>query len=241
MAPHAALAAGWLDGGPLLSRFGAWAVLVVVFAETGLPVLGALLPGDTLLLPAGLLCSPHAFGGVRLSLSVVLLCAAAGSVAGAQTGFLLGRRGARSTASRRPGSRPWAGLERAEAWFERYGPRRAVMLGRFVPVVRTLIHPVAGLLGMPTRSFTLWQAAAGVLWSQSLVLAGYALGSTGRSGSAYLAPAVAVAVTVGLAPPAWQWLRTRRATRRQAPADTPVRPSVPPTRQAPKERSGTCP
>ncbi|MBM9508250.1 DedA family protein [Actinacidiphila acididurans] len=225
MAPHAVLAAGWLDGGSLLSRFGAWAVLVVVFAETGVPVLGALLPGDTLLLPAGLLCAPHALGGVRLSLSVVLLCAAAGSVAGAQTGFLLGRRGARSTAGRRP----WAGLERAEAWFERYGPRRAVVLGRFVPVVRTLIHPVAGLLGMPTRSFTLWQAAAGVLWSQSLVLAGYALGATGRSGSTYLVPAVAVAVAAGLAPPAWQWLRTRRATRRKPTTDTPLPPSVPPT------------
>lgn len=229
MTPDVALAVAWLDPGTLLSRFGAWAVLGVVFAETGLPIVGALLPGDTLLVPAGLLCSPGAIGGVRLSLPVILLCAGAGSIAGAQTGFLLGRRGGRSAAAR-PGGRPRARLERAEALFERYGPRRAVVLGRFVPVVRTLIHPAAGLLGMPVLSFTLWQAAAGIFWSQSLVMTGYVLGSTGARGSWYLVAAVTLAVAAGLAPPAWQWVRARRADR----ADQADRSSRPPREDRPQ-------
>jgi membrane-associated protein len=211
MATGAAVAAGPLDPQGMLSRFGAWAVLVLVFAETGLPVIGVFLPGDTLLLPAGLACSPGALGVAGLSLPLVLLCAGLGSLAGAQTGFWLGRRGARSARGRWSEGRGRARMERAEALFARYGPRRAVLLGRFVPVVRTLVHPAAGLLGMPTTSFTLWQAVAGLAWSQSLVLAGYALGESERRGSTFLLPAIALVVAVGLLPPVMQWCRARRA------------------------------
>lgn len=230
----AVMAASWLDAGSLLSRFGAWAVLVVVLAETGLPVIGVFLPGDTLLLPAGLLCAPGAPGGAHFSLPLVLCCAGVGSIAGAQAGFWLGRRGGRSALAR--GS---AGLARAEVFFARYGHRRAVVLGRFVPVVRTLVHPAAGMLGMPVAAFTLWQALAGLAWSQSLVLAGYALGVTGAHGSAYLVPVIAAVLAAGLAPPLWQGWRSRRAARRirrQATTGQP-RPPVPPARSAPGEVS----
>jgi membrane-associated protein len=214
MATHTALAAGWLDTGSMLSRFGAWAVLVVIFAETGLPVVGIFLPADALLLPAGLLCSPHAPSGVHLSLPLILLCAGLGSVAGAQAGFWLGRRGGRIALTRGSAGRGRNRIERAEMLFTRYGQRRALLLGRFVPVVRTLVHPAAGLLGMPTASFTLWQAAAGLAWSQSLVLAGYLLGSSGANGSSYTVAAIAAAVALGLVPPAWHYWRARRAARR---------------------------
>ncbi|OLZ69033.1 hypothetical protein AV521_18985 [Streptomyces sp. IMTB 2501] len=204
-----------LDPHAMLARFGAWAVLVVVFAETGLPALGVFLPGDTLLLPAGLACSLSTLGTARLPLPLVLLCAGVGSIAGAQTGFWLGRRGGRSTRLRRPEGQGQARMRRAEELFTRYGPRRAVVLGRFVPVVRTLVHPAAGLLGMPTASFILWQAIAGLAWSQSLVLAGYALGESGRRGTVYLAPAIAAVVALGLLPPAVQWVRARRTNGRR--------------------------
>ncbi|MDF3298899.1 DedA family protein [Streptomyces tropicalis] len=200
-----------MDPQAMLARFGAWAVLVVAFAETGLPAVGVFLPGDTLLLPAGLACSLGTLGAARLSLPLVLVCAGAGSLAGAQTGFWLGRRGGRSMRLRGTDGRGQARMARAEALFARYGPRRAVLLGRFVPVVRTLVHPAAGVLGMSGASFTLWQAVAGLAWSQSLVLVGYVLGESGRRGTAYLAPAVAAVVAAGLVPPAVHWLRARRA------------------------------
>ncbi|MGW7421727.1 DedA family protein [Streptomyces sp. NPDC054813] len=208
-----------LDPQAMLTRFGAWAVLVVVFAEAALPVVGVFLPGDTLLLPAGLACSLTALGAARLSLPLVLTCAGVGALTGAQTGFWLGRRGGRAMRLRRPGGRSEARTRRAEALFARYGPRRAVLLGRFVPVVRTLVHPAAGLLGMPTASFTLWQSLAGIVWSQSLVLAGYALGESGRHGTAYLMPAIGAVVAAGLLPPVVEWLRTRRAPSVPAEAD----------------------
>ncbi|WP_406438797.1 DedA family protein [Streptomyces sp. NBC_00631] len=233
--------AGALDPQSMLTAFGAWAVLAVVFAETALPAVGVFLPGDTLLLPAGLACSLSTLGAARLSLPLVLVCAGAGSLAGAQTGFWLGRRGGRSTRLRRPGSRAEARMRRAEVLFTRYGPRRAVLLGRFVPVVRTLVHPAAGLLGMPTASFTLWQSVAGLAWSQSLVLAGYVLGESGRHGVAYLAPAVVAVVAAGLLPPAVEWLRTRRAGRTPAGTspDAPAadaRTTFPPNRGRARRR-----
>ncbi|MBY8876278.1 DedA family protein [Streptomyces sp. PLK6-54] len=205
--------AGALDPQAMLGRFGAWAVLLVVFAETGIPALGVLLPGDTLLLPAGLACSVSTLGTTRLSLSLVMACAGVGSLAGAQTGFWMGRRGRRSQRLRRMSRRSQARLRRAEALFARYGQRRALVLGRFIPVVRTLVHPAAGLLGMPTGTFTLWQAMAGLVWSQSLVLAGYVLGVGGRQGSGYLTPAIAGVVAVGLLPVVLEWRRGRRAGR----------------------------
>jgi membrane-associated protein len=214
MATHTVLAAGWLDPGSLLSHFGAWAVLLMIFAETGLPIIGIFLPADALLLPAGLLCSPHAPDGARLSLPLILLCAGVGSLAGAQAGFWLGRRGGRIALAHGRSHRRQARIDRAEALFTRYGQRRAVVLGRFVPVVRTLVHPAAGLLGMPAASFTLWQAAAGITWSQSLVLAGYALGSGSAHGVPYTITALAVAVALGLTPPAWHSWRAHRAARR---------------------------
>ncbi|MGW1258800.1 DedA family protein [Streptomyces sp. NPDC002513] len=240
MAPGPMTVAGALDPQAMLARFGAWAVLIVVFAESGLPALGVFLPGDTLLLPAGLACSLSTLGAARLSLPLVLACAGVGSLAGAQTGFWLGRRGGRSMRLRRPEGRGQAHMKRVEALFTRYGPRRAVVLGRFVPVVRTLVHPAAGLLGMPTASFTLWQAVAGLAWSQSLVLAGYALGESGRRGTAYLAPAIAAVVAVGLLPPAIQWLRARRADRRPGGADQALSTAEVPSRRPSAPARARC-
>ncbi|NUS15315.1 MAG: DedA family protein [Streptomyces sp.] len=218
-------AAAALDPHAMVTHFGAWAVLLVVFAETGVPALGVFLPGDTLLVPAGLACSLHTLGTARLSLPLVLVCAGVGSLAGAQTGFWVGRRGRRSLQLRRMSSRGQARLLRAEALFARYGPRRALLLGRFVPVVRSLVHPAAGLLGMPAAVFTLWQAVAGIVWSQSLVLAGYAVGASGGHGSAYLVPATAGIVAVGLLPPAFQWLRALRSRRRAPGTGQPPPPA----------------
>ncbi|MER5917145.1 DedA family protein [Streptomyces sp. NPDC001982] len=240
MAPGPMTAAGALDPHVMLARFGAWAVLAVVFAETGLPALGVFLPGDTLLLPAGLACSLSVPGAGRLSLPLVLVCAGVGSLAGAQTGFWLGRRGGRSMRLRQPEGRGRDRMQRAEALFARYGPRRAVVLGRFVPVIRTLVHPAAGLLGMPTASFTLWQAAAGLAWSQSLVLTGYALGETGRHGAAYLAPAVAAVVVAGVLPTAVQWVRSRRADRRLVESDPAVPVARVPSQSSPDPGRTRC-
>jgi membrane-associated protein len=180
----------------------------------GWPALGVFLSGDTLFFPAGLACSHSVPGAGRLSVPLMLVCAGVGFLAGAQTWFLLGRRRAgRPMRLRRPDGRGRDCRRRADALFVRYGPRRAIALGRFVSGIRILVDPAAGLLSMPSASFTLWQAVAGLAWSEPLALAGYALGESGRHGTAYLVTAVAAVVVVGVLLTVVQWVRARRIDR----------------------------
>ncbi|NKY86360.1 DedA family protein [Nocardia veterana] len=188
------------SGSALLADFGALAVLVGTFAESGLLVVGFFLPGDTLIFPAGILCATGSRDGPHLVLWQVLLCAAVGSVAGAQFGFAVGRHGGRAMLTRTGNLRLHRVVTRGEQWLDRYGSRRAIVIGRFVPMVRTVIGPVAGVLGVPTRTFTLWQIVGGLAWSQSLVLLGYWLGGQVPNIDRYLLPAVAVIIVISLAP-----------------------------------------
>ncbi|MFF7976042.1 VTT domain-containing protein [Streptomyces sp. NPDC007905] len=201
------------DSASLLAAFGALGVLAVVFAESGLLVVGFFLPGDTLLLPAGVLCAADGPQAPRLELWQVLVCAAVGAVAGAQVGYLLGRHGGRPLLSRTSNRRVKEGTVRAQRILARYGYGKALVIGRFVPVLRTVLHPAAGALGVPARPFTVWQTVGGLLWSQSLVLAGYLLGSSVSHLDDYLLPMVAVIVMLSLLPLLAEARRTRRARR----------------------------
>ncbi|WP_227983119.1 DedA family protein [Nocardia spumae] len=188
------------SGASLLASFGALAVLAGTFAESGLLVVGFFLPGDTLIFPAGILCAAGTRHGTQLVLWQVLLCAAVGSIVGAQAGYLFGKHGGQAVLNRTSHSRLHTVVARGERWLDRYGPRRAIVIGRFVPMVRTVISPVAGVLGVPTRTFTLWQIVGGLVWSQSLVLLGYWLGASVPDVDKYLLPAVAVIVVLSMLP-----------------------------------------
>ncbi|MEU7067854.1 DedA family protein [Streptomyces sp. NPDC046161] len=200
-----------LDAGSLLSAFGALGVAVVLFAETGLLV-GFFLPGDSLLFTAGLLCVPGNHGPVHLALPQVLCAAVAGALIGAQTGYLLGRRGGRALLARSRSRKLHEGAERAQELLDRYGHAKAVVLARFVPIVRTVLNPMAGALGVPSRVFTLWQVIGGLVWTVGLVLAGYALGSSVPDVDRYLLPIVALVVLVSLVPLAVEVIRRRSRT-----------------------------
>jgi len=191
-----------------LSSFGTIGVLVVLFAETGL-LIGFFLPGDSLLFTAGLLCATGA-GSLHLSLPWVIAAAAVGALAGAQVGFLIGRTAGDALADRAARPRLAAGMRRAEDLFTRYGPAKAIVLARFVPVVRTVLNPLAGALHTPMSLFTLWQAVGGLVWTVGLVLAGYALGSFVPGVDAYLLPVIALVVAISLIPLLSELLRERR-------------------------------
>ncbi|MCY0939356.1 DedA family protein [Streptomyces sp. H34-S4] len=197
-----------LDAGSLLSAFGALGVAAALFAETGLLV-GFFLPGDSLLFTAGLLCAPGTHGPVHLSLPQVLCAALAGALLGAQTGYLIGRRGGRALLSRSRSRKLHEGAERAEELLDRYGHAKAIVLARFVPVVRTVLNPLAGALNVSARVFTLWQIAGGLVWTVGLVLAGYALGSSVPDVERYLLPIVALVVLLSLTPLAVEMIRRR--------------------------------
>ncbi|WP_442910990.1 DedA family protein [Kitasatospora sp. NBC_01266] len=212
LAGHA-LAVNLLDASSLLAAFGALGIAVVLFAETGLLV-GFFLPGDSLLFTAGLLCVSGQHSGPHLVLWQVLLAAVAGALIGAQAGYLIGARGGRALLARSKRKSLVKGVERAEELLAKYGHRKAIVLARFIPVVRTVLNPMAGVLEVPARTFALWQVIGGTAWTVGLVLAGYVLGSAVPDIDRYLLPIVGLVVVVSVIPIALELLRARRAAGR---------------------------
>jgi membrane-associated protein len=199
---------GALDPRSLLSGLGALGVFLILFAETGLLV-GFFLPGDSLLFTAGLLCTTSATAAVHLSLPVVLIAAAAGALLGAQVGYLIGRRAGPRLLDRPDRPRLQDAVNRARVALDRYGAGKAIVLARFIPLVRTVLNPMAGTVGVPVRVFTLWQVVGGLVWSVGLTLAGYALGSRIPNVDKYLLPIVALIIVVSLIPVALEVRRSR--------------------------------
>lgn len=171
------LALNVLDPASLASTFGLTGLILVVFAETGLLV-GFFLPGDSLLFLAGAYSATAATGDrPHFHIGAVLVGVAVAALLGAQTGYLIGRR----TGPRlfnRPDSRLFKreNVQRAQEFLERYGYGKSIVLARFVPIVRTFMNPVAGVVGVPARTFLLYNIAGGLVWSVGVTLLGYGLG-----------------------------------------------------------------
>lgn len=210
MITTSAVALNVLDPHSLLSSFGTLGVALVLFAETGLLV-GFFLPGDSLLFTAGVLAATPVTAATHLPLPWVLVAAVIGACVGAQVGYLIGRRAGPALFERKDRPKLRQGRDRAQFYLDRYGYPRAIVLARFVPVVRTVLNPVAGILEVPARSFTLWQVVGGLVWSIGVPLAGYWLGSSIQNVDHYLLPIVAGVVVVSLIPIGVEIIRARRA------------------------------
>jgi membrane-associated protein len=200
-----------LSSTSVLASLGAFGVFLALFAETGL-LIGFFLPGDSLLFTAGLLCTTGSHP-VHLSLPAVILAAIGGALLGAQTGYYIGR-GGRPLLGRTSNRFLRRGTERSGELLAKYGYRKAIVLARFIPVVRTVLNPMAGALDVPVRTFTIWQVVGGVIWSAGVTLAGYALGSTIPSIDTYLLPIIAVIVIISLIPVGLELFRARSASSR---------------------------
>jgi membrane-associated protein len=160
----------------LLSTFGVVGVLVIIFVEMALLV-GFFLPGDSLLFVAGYATVGDNSLGLHLPLGWLMLAAAGGAILGGQIGFEVGRR-AGVTLHERPDSRFYkkAYAERAERFLNRFGSARAVVLSRFVPVVRTFTSPIVGIAGMPAAAYATWNLIGGLVWTIPIILLGHWLG-----------------------------------------------------------------
>ncbi|MGW1028225.1 DedA family protein [Streptomyces sp. NPDC002577] len=130
-----------------------------------------------------------------------------------QVGHLPGRRAGRVFVAHTRNRHLVNGVTRAEELLSRYGHGKAIVLARFIPVVRTVLNPLAGIAGVPTRTFALWQVIGGLVWTAGLVLGGYALGPSVTHVDRYLLPLVGVIVAVSLLPLALEVLRSRRRAR----------------------------
>lgn len=201
-----------LNARSVIDAAGVVGVWALVLAETGLLV-GFFLPGDTVLLLAGVASSHSALTvfGYRLWLPALLTGTPVCAIAGAQIGYVLGARvGPKLLA--RPGSR-WlttARVQRAQRFLARFGQGKAIVMARFVPVVRTMLNPVAGALGVPARRFLCWNTLGGLLWADGVIMLGYLLGEwRAHDINSYLVPALAVWTVVSLIPIGIEVLRTR--------------------------------
>jgi membrane-associated protein len=198
-----------LDGQHLVETFGMVGLLVIVFAETGL-LLGFFLPGDSLLFAAGY-AATGAIHGLHPNIAVVCVAVSVVAVAGAQTGYHLGQV-AGPRLFQREESRLFkqAYVTKAEEVIERYGAGRAIVLARFIPIVRTFLNPLVGAGQLPMRTFVLWNVVGGVLWGTGVTLLGYWLGQVDVIGKNLEVFAVLV-VLLSVTPMAWELRKSRRA------------------------------
>jgi membrane-associated protein len=206
-----------LDPKNLLETFGVVGLFAIVFAETGL-LIGFFLPGDSLLVLAGLVCAVGAQSklDVHLNLAVVLVGLFISATAGAQTGYFIGRKAGPALFSR-PDSRLFKQeyVDKAQHYFDKYGAK-TIVLARFIPIVRTFSNPMAGVGGMPVRSFTIFNIIGGALWAVGVTMLGFVLGKTIPSAEDHLLVIEGIIILLSLLPIAVEVFRARRNRGREA-------------------------
>ncbi len=165
--------AHWLDPAYLIEHGGVALLFAIVLLETGV-FFGFFLPGDSLLFSAGLLCS---LGVIDMPLPSLLAALTAASMAGTWIGFVSGKYFMqyliRTKGLRRLNEKY---LEKTRHFYHRYGTK-ALIIGKFFPVIRTFVPILAGLLHVSERQFFLLNAAGSGLWILTLAGAGYFLGN----------------------------------------------------------------
>jgi membrane-associated protein len=187
----------------LIQWGGTLLVCAIVFAETGL-FAGFFLPGDSLLVTAGVLAGAGQLPVVRLA-ALVTLCA----IAGDQLGYWIGRRTGQALYSRRDSLLfRRKHLERAHQFYEANGGK-TIILARFVPIVRTFCPPVAGAARMNYRHYLAYDVVGGIVWVGSMIFGGYFLGSVIPNVSQKIHWVIGVVVFLSLLPAIVGLLRAR--------------------------------
>jgi membrane-associated protein len=205
----------WMDPNWLLDQFGTqffWVCLLIIFIECGL--FFPFLPGDTLLFAMGLFVAGGKIsivpGGHVVNLLFSLVVLTAGAFAGNVVGYEIGRRLGPPLYERNGRIIKRKYFDQTEAFFDRHGSK-ALVIGRFVPFVRTYITVVAGASKMPRQKFFYWSAVGAALWVLLITLLGYFLGSAIPSLGQNIDKAILVILALSVVPVAWEWWRHRRS------------------------------
>ncbi|MDV6374358.1 DedA family protein [Deinococcus arenicola] len=179
-------------------------IFFIVFAETGLLV-GFFLPGDSLLIAAGLLAA-----GGKLNLGGVMAAVVAGALLGNTAGYFIGQRFGPAVFSNQ-NSRFFKPeyVAQAQTFFVKYGAL-AVILARFVPIVRTLVPTLAGVSRMPFALYTLYNLIGALLWGVGLTALSYYLGQLIPDLDKYILLIVAVVLVVSVIPIVLKFLQARK-------------------------------
>ena len=192
----------------ILQSGGLIALGLIVFSESGLMV-GFFLPGDTLLLSAGLLAAQ---GQLPIALTIVVIAIAA--IVGDNTGYQLGRTMGKRLFRKKDGiifRQEYVG--RAEKFYERHGSK-TMLLAHFVPVVRSFAPIVAGVGHMPRAKFFIFDAIGIIIWATLVTLLGYWVGSKIPNLDHYILPVFITIVVVSFAPTIWHLVGNRETRQR---------------------------
>jgi membrane-associated protein len=188
----------------IVQTAGYLGLFAIIFAESGL-LIGFFLPGDSLLFTAGFLASQGYF---RIEVLMILLFLAA--FAGDTVGYFFGQK-----VGPRVFSRPksfWfnpKNVKRTEDFFARYGTK-AIVLARFIPIVRTFTPIMAGVGKMEYKTFALYNALGAMIWAVGIPLVGYIFGNTIPGADKYVLPTVFFIVIISFLPPAWHYYKDQR-------------------------------
>ena len=175
MSTTLALGPSFLDPEHILESLGPWALwgaVAIIFAECGL-LIGFFLPGDSLLFITGMFTSQ---GFIDLNLALVCLFLTVAAIVGNLVGYAIGYRAGPAIFNREDSRLFKAShVAKTHAFFEKHGVK-AIVLARFVPIVRTFITVVAGVGRMPFRSYAIFSTVGALLWATGVTVLGYFLG-----------------------------------------------------------------
>jgi membrane-associated protein len=204
----------WMDPNWLLEHFGQelfWLSLGIIFIECGL--FFPFLPGDTLLFAMGLFIAAERIdvfpGPVGVELVAALLLFMAAGFLGNVAGYEIGRKIGPPLYEREGRILKRKYFDQTTAFFDKHG-NKALVIGRFVPFVRTYVTVVAGVTRMDRARFFLWSAVGAVLWVLSITLLGFFLGSAFPSLGENIDKAIIVILVFSLVPIVYEWRKHRR-------------------------------
>ena len=192
------------DANSVVSTLGLIGVLGIIFMETGL-LIGLVFPGGEVVFLAGIAASgtgADILGESKLSAPLLFTLAPIAAIAGGEVGYWFGQKYGRKFFER-PNTRFFNSkmVETTEKWLIRYGPRKALIFGRFVPFARTLINPVCGVVNLERKLFSTWNAIGAVVWTQVAIGIGYFLGDLIEgSVNKYLLPVVGMIIFLSVLP-----------------------------------------
>jgi len=193
-----------LDAHSVVSNLGLIGVLGIIFMETGL-LIGLIFPGGEVVFLAGIAASGTGaalLGDAKLSAPLLFALAPVAAITGGEVGYWFGKKFGRKFFDR-PNTRFFNQkmVANTEKWLIKYGPRKALVFGRFVPFARTLINPVCGVANLDRKLFSTWNAIGAIIWTQVAIGIGYLLGDVIKgSVNKDLYPVVGTIVLISLLP-----------------------------------------
>lgn len=205
------------DANSIIATLGLIGVLAIIFMETGL-LIGLVFPGGEVVFLAGIAASAAGadiLGEAKLSPLPLFILAPLAAIVGGEVGYWFGRKYGRKFFERPDSSFFNQKMVRTiEKWLGKYGPRKALVFGRFIPFARTLINPVCGVAQLDRKTFSTWNAIGAIIWTQVAIGIGYLLGDVlSTSGYKYLYGIVGVIVLISLAPMALEVFKEWRTKR----------------------------